>query len=89
MAMQSETISAGFPQQAPVDRSASGLQYQRYSGGLSASGQALGKGRQMVFAGQFSDPPKPAQSNLSGAQFGSGGNGRQVMNDDQEGEDYD
>lgn len=62
------SLSAGaFPQGTPVDRSAAGLQYQRYQIGVNARGAALGIGRRVA--------PEPNQlfSNpISGGQFGSG-----------------
>lgn len=62
-------ISAGgFQTGEPIDRSAPGLQYQRYQIGLKATGAALGVGRRTV--------PDPSQlfrhPPMSGAQFGRG-----------------
>jgi hypothetical protein len=51
-----------------ADRSASGLQYQRYQMGLTARGAALGQGLRVAPdpSQQFSNPP------MSGGQFGQG-----------------
>lgn len=73
--MADDTTTAGFPQQAQVDRSAAGLSYQGYSMAMQARGAALGKGRRIVPdpSAQFSHPP------VSSAQFGHGGNAKEPM----------
>lgn len=73
--MADDTTTAGFPQQAQVDRSAAGLSYQGYSMAMQARGAALGKGRRVVPdpTAQFSRPP------MSSAQFGGGSNAKESM----------
>ena len=63
-----------------VDRSASGLQFQKYSLGLKATGATLGIGRRTVPDPdvQFKNPP------LSRAQMGGGANARLSMDDEGE-----
>ena len=62
------SLSAGaFPQGSPIDRSAAGLQYQRYQIGVNARGAALGIGRRTA--------PEPSQlfsHPVSAGQFGNG-----------------
>lgn len=81
MAEHPSLVTAGeLPNPGEVDRSASGLQFQKYQMGLTASGAALGVGRRVATdpGSQFSHPP------MSGAQFGGGSNARASV-DDQEG----
>lgn len=69
-------LSAGSIQPGEsVDRSASGLQYQRYNMSLTATGAQLGQGRRSVppADAQFRNPP------VSNAQFGEGSNARESM----------
>lgn len=65
---ESTLNAGGFQSSAPIDRSASGLQYQTYQMGLNAKGAALGMGRRVApEANQmFSNPP------ISGGQFAEG-----------------
>lgn len=66
--MGNNITPGAFPQTGPVDRTAAGLQYQRYQIGVNARGAALGQGRRVApEASQlFSSPP------ISGGQFGGG-----------------
>jgi hypothetical protein len=75
MAEPSVITTAGFPSEEPIDRSAAGLQFQRYQLGLKATGAALGVGRRSVPDpnSQFRNPP------MSSAQFGGGSNARQSV----------
>ena len=75
--MAEQEGSAAFGNQAGPDRSASGLAYQRYSVDASATGQQLGHGLRTTPSADalFSNPPTPGR-NLSGGQFGSGGNAK-------------
>lgn len=68
--MDNTTVTPGqFPQTGPVDRSAAGLQYQRYQIGVNARGAALGQGRRVApEASQLFSSPPP----ISGGQFGGG-----------------
>jgi hypothetical protein len=69
-------LSAGsFPGRENIDRSASGLQYQKYKQETTATGQALGVGIRTVVhpSALFSHPP------MSGGQFG-GGHAKSVAN---------
>lgn len=63
-----------FPEQAPVDRSGVGLQYQKYQQTMTATGSALGLGRRTVPDpnAQFSNPP------VSGSQFNGQQNAKSV-----------
>lgn len=80
MAEPQEHVNAGgFQNQAQsVDRSASGLQFQSYQMGLTATGAALGRGRRVAPppAAQFRNPP------MSSSQFGSSNNARSSMDDE-------
>lgn len=69
--------TGGFQSPGEVDRSASGLQYQKYQMGLTATGAALGMGRRSAPdpTAQFRNPP------MSRAQFGGGSNARSDMGD--------
>lgn len=66
-------VTAGeLPNPGEIDRSASGLQFQRYQMGLTAKGSALGMGRRVAVdpSSQFTHPP------MSASQFGSSTNAR-------------
>lgn len=80
----SSLSSGGFGGAMPQDRTASGLQYQKYQMGLTARGAALGLGRRVAPdpSQMFSNPP------MSGGQFG-GGHAKSMVNfgGDQEQED--
>lgn len=76
----SAITAAKFPAEEQIDRSAAGLQYQRYQMGLTARGAALGVGRRVAPhpSQQFSSPA------LSGAQFGGAGSARATIGGDSE-----
>lgn len=66
--MMNDNNSGGaFPQSQPVDRSASGLQYQSYQLSARARGAALGQGLRVA-----PTPNDLFTKPLSGGQFGSG-----------------
>jgi hypothetical protein len=59
----------------PVNRSAAGLEYQKFQGETSATGQALGRGLRTVFSAPVQSPFRGGGQGpraLSGAQFGNG-----------------
>jgi hypothetical protein len=72
--------TAGFTQPGQIDRSASGLQYQRYVLGQRAIGATLGIGRRFVPEPnvQFRYPP------ISSAQFKGTGDAKSVMEEEEE-----
>jgi hypothetical protein len=72
---QVKSTAGNSSSQPEVDRSASGLAYQKYSMSLVATGAALGVGRRVAPdpSAQFRNPP------MSGAQFGGGSNARSEM----------
>jgi len=75
-------LSAGtFPGQAPVDRSAAGLQYNSFKGNTVATGAALGRGLRKVFPAPVSFNPN---ASMSGGQFGNGHAKSVVSIDDDE-----
>lgn len=72
---QSLLTAGAVPQSPEIDRSASGLQFQKYQMGLTATGAALGVGRRVATDPnqQFRNPP------MSGAQFGGSRDARSTL----------
>jgi hypothetical protein len=73
--MADQTTTPGsFPSAAQVDRSASGLAFQKYQQTMQARGAALGVGRRVApeASGQFSNPP------MSGSQFGGSSSAKSI-----------
>lgn len=72
--------SGNVPQTPAADRSAAGLQYQKFSGETQASGEQLGQGLRSVtsVAPVTFNPQNTILHNMSGGQF-SGGHAKSSM----------
>lgn len=80
MSGESMNTAGRFPAQAEQDRSAAGLQFQKYQMGLTARGAALGMGRRTVVDPntQFSNPP------ISHSEFSGGGSAKATFSQPEE-----